>query len=95
MSRKPDYDLSAMNKHTDEKARVGAAWKEDDGSISIVMTPFVTLQSSKSLVLKLFPCRIKADIRNDALEEAAKVAESSKGYPTAESEAIRALKDVS
>ena len=55
MSRKPDWDLKAMVKDTDEKNRVGAAWSNENGSISIVLDPFIVLQSSKQLVLTLFP----------------------------------------
>lgn len=55
--RKPDYRLGAMNKSTDEKANVGAAWANDDGSLSVVLHPFVTLRADKNLVLTLFPER--------------------------------------
>jgi hypothetical protein len=55
LGRKPDYRLSAMNKDTDEKGRVGAAWKNEDGTISVVLDPFITLTSSKDLILNLFP----------------------------------------
>lgn len=54
-SRKPEYKLKAMNKFNDEKAEVGAAWLNEDGSISVVLNPFVVLKRKKSLVLTLFP----------------------------------------
>lgn len=59
MSRKPDYRLGAMNKATDEKANVGAAWINENGSISVVLEPFVTLRADKNLVLTLFPATSK------------------------------------
>jgi len=56
VGRKPEYRLKALNKATDEKNRnVGAAWVNDDGSISIDVEPFVVLYGGKDLVLTLFP----------------------------------------
>ena len=55
MSRKPDYVVKALNKHTDEKNKVGAAWLNKDGSVSVVLDPFITLTASKSLVITIFP----------------------------------------
>lgn len=52
--RLPDYAVHAMNKDTDEKARVGGAWINDDGSIAIRLDNFVHLIGSKSLVITLF-----------------------------------------
>lgn len=44
VGRKPDYRIAALNKVTDEKqARIGAAWVNPDGSISLVFDPFVTV----------------------------------------------------
>lgn len=58
MSRKPEYRLAAMDKATDEKnGDIGAAWVNPDGSISVTLRPFVTLVSSKNLVLTLFPTK--------------------------------------
>ena len=55
MGRKPDYHLGAMNKATGEKNnRAGAAWNNNDGSISVVLNPFVQLTASQDLVLTLF-----------------------------------------
>lgn len=53
--RSPDYILSAMDKETDEKGRVGVAWLNTNGSIGIVLNPRVVLTASKNLVLNLFP----------------------------------------
>lgn len=40
MSR-PDYVISVLDKDTDEKGEVGAAWINDDGSIGIKFNPFI------------------------------------------------------
>lgn len=57
--RKPDYYLSAKNMDTSVKGRCGAAWKNDDGSISIVLDPWVTLQSPgyswSKIAIALYP----------------------------------------
>lgn len=58
-TRTPDYDFLAMNKDTDERNRVGAGWINPDGSISIVLSPFIQLSASKSLVLNLFTKKAK------------------------------------
>lgn len=55
MSRKPDYRFAAMNKSTDEKNNVGAAWVNPDGTISVALDSFIQLTASKNLVLTLFP----------------------------------------
>lgn len=55
MKKLPDYRIAAMNKVTDLKGRVGAAWKNNDGSISLVLDAFITLTSSKDLVITMFP----------------------------------------
>lgn len=53
--RKPDYWVKAMDKGTNEKRKVGAAWSNRDGSISIDIDAFTTLRSSPDLVITLFP----------------------------------------
>lgn len=56
MPRSPDFDLSMMNKITDEKVHhIGAAWKNEDGSISIVLNRFVVLPADPQWVINLFP----------------------------------------
>lgn len=55
MGRTPDFDLKAMNKATNEKARAGAGWLNEDGSISIDLDAFIVLPASPDLVLTLFP----------------------------------------
>lgn len=60
--RKPDYWVKAMDKRTPGKSsssKVGAAWKNPDGSVSVDLNPFVTLEtvsrSPEDLVITLFP----------------------------------------
>jgi hypothetical protein len=55
MSRKPDYRVAAMNKVTDDKSQIGAAWANKDGSITIVLDSFVHLDGGKALLVTLFP----------------------------------------
>lgn len=54
--RKPEYRVAAMNKVTDEKSTIGAAWTNDDGSIAIVVNSFVQLPvGGPHLLITLFP----------------------------------------
>lgn len=53
-ARKPDYRLKALNKDTDERNTIGAAWLNADGSINISLEAFIVLQASPHLVLTLF-----------------------------------------
>lgn len=57
MARKPDFWLKAMDKSKErhKSGKIGAGWKNTDGSISIDLEPFVQLNGSKDLVLTLFP----------------------------------------
>lgn len=55
MNRKPDYDVSALNKATDVKGRIGAAWKNDDGTISVILNDFVAVKQEGDLLITLFP----------------------------------------
>jgi len=63
--RRPDYRLSALKSFPtpeewkDMKGEVGAAWLNENGSISIRLEPFVTLRSEPGLVLTLFPVKPK------------------------------------
>lgn len=55
MSRTPDYHLKALNTRTGERTgKVGAAWKNDDGSVSIKLDMFVTLMYDPDLLVTLF-----------------------------------------
>lgn len=55
MVRKPDFWLKAMDKDTNEKRKIGAGWRNQDGSISIDIDAFTILTSKPTLVLTLFP----------------------------------------
>lgn len=57
MSRKPDYDVGALNKRTDIKGKVGAAWINDNGTITIILDPFVVLTGGSEMVITLFPSK--------------------------------------
>lgn len=52
---KPHYRLKYLNKRTNEKGEVGAAWLNEDNSISIVLSPLVVIPQSADTVLTLFP----------------------------------------
>lgn len=54
--KKPDYNLSAMDKDNDRlKGTVGVAWINEDGTISIRLNPFVVLDTREhTLELRLF-----------------------------------------
>lgn len=53
--RKPDYNLSAMDKKTEMKGQIGGAWTNPNRSISIRLNPWVVLDgANKDLVLTLF-----------------------------------------
>lgn len=56
-NRRPDYEIKALNKDTQARQRVGAAWLKDDGSgqIYIKLEPFVTLSGSMNIALTAFP----------------------------------------
>jgi len=62
--RKPDYVLKVLNKETDRKGEVGAAWKNNNGSISVRLNPCVILTSDAAHVYTLFPYSEKAPGRN-------------------------------
>lgn len=59
--RKPDFWLKAFDKHLGKTSanKVGAAWANEDGSISIDLNSFVTLETvtrvPEDLVITLFP----------------------------------------
>lgn len=53
--RTPDYNVKAMMKDTGTKTRIGAAWINPNGTISMVLDPFISLQSSPALLITLFP----------------------------------------
>lgn len=54
--RTPDYVVKAMNKENDRAHRVGAAWLNDNGSISVEIDEFIVLSGAdKKTVVTLFP----------------------------------------
>lgn len=53
--RKPDYWVKAMSKATNEKRKIGAAWNNADGSVSVDIDAFTTLHGGPDLVITLFP----------------------------------------
>jgi len=56
--RKPDYRVGVKTKQGAGKSgqgTIGAAWKEDDGTISIVLNPCVVLRFEDDVVIRLFP----------------------------------------
>lgn len=53
--RKPAFKLSVMRRDNGKHGVVGAAWREDDGSISIMLNPCVTLSGDADVFIKLFP----------------------------------------
>ena len=59
--RKPDYRIAAMNKVTDEKGNIGAAWVNPEGTISLVFDPWVVVPRGKEIVITMFPNKDKKD----------------------------------
>lgn len=54
MANQPDFDLVFLRKATGEKGKVGAGWSNPDGSISVVLNPFVQLEQNPDVVFRLF-----------------------------------------
>lgn len=57
MARKPEYRAKATTRPSVEPKRagvIGAGWKNEDGSISVVLDPFVTLTGADNLIITLF-----------------------------------------
>lgn len=56
---KPDFKLSALDKSRQDKkvssGKIGAAFKNEDGSITLLLDPGVGIQYNKDIVYKLFP----------------------------------------
>lgn len=56
MSRTPEFLLKVMDKVTDAKSgKLGCAWVNEDGSLTIQVDPDVTLSHTSTQVIKLFP----------------------------------------
>lgn len=54
MSRTPNYILKALDKDYEKKGKIGAAWDNEDSTITIVLDPFVYISGRDNLVLTLF-----------------------------------------
>lgn len=55
-NRQPDYRLKIMNRRTGKKCNdAGAAWGNEDRSISIVISQSIVITDSEELVITLFP----------------------------------------
>lgn len=56
-ARKPDYHVLAQTRRDapKHKGRVGSAWKNPNGTISISLHPFVALSAIEDLQITLFP----------------------------------------
>lgn len=57
MARKPNFRVAALNKVTDERGNIGAAWSNPDGTISIRFDPWVTVPQGKDIVITMFPTK--------------------------------------
>lgn len=56
MSRQPDYRIRVSDPETKQRGTAGAAWRNDDGSISIVLDPCVVLSGRDTkLRIRMFP----------------------------------------
>lgn len=54
--RSPDFKVSAMRKESKQaNTRVGAAWINEDGTISLKLDTFIVLEGSEDLLVKLWP----------------------------------------
>jgi len=59
--RKPDYRVGALDKETDAKSNVGAAWLNEDGTISLILDAFIVIHGGKARLITLFPNKEKAE----------------------------------
>ena len=59
ITRKPDYKVSALNKRTECKGPIGAAWINDDKTISVILDEFISLSQDGHLLITLFPVELK------------------------------------
>lgn len=55
MNNTPHWDVSYLNKTTERKGRIGAAWNNDDGTISVVLNPLVVIDAKEDILITLFP----------------------------------------
>ena len=60
MATLPDYTVGGLNKTTgDRNAKLGAAWRNADGSITVKLDAFIVLHGGPDLLVRLFPRNIK------------------------------------
>lgn len=52
---KPTHNLKALNKKTNARTNCGVGWLNEDGSITIVLNPYIVMQPDKDIVINLFP----------------------------------------
>lgn len=55
----PTHRFRVLDKTTDQKNEIGAAWLNTDGSLTVVLNICTILQSDKNLVYTLFPIERK------------------------------------
>lgn len=53
--RAPDFRLRAFDKVAEKGHSVGAGWLSEDGTVTIVLDPFVVLRTRKNFSFHLFP----------------------------------------
>lgn len=51
----PDYQMTFLNKKTEEKGAIGAGWDNADGSITLKLNPLVVLAASPDVTIRLWP----------------------------------------
>lgn len=66
MARPPDYRLKVLDTGNDRHGVIGAAWANENGSISIVVDPGCALTYNPRLVATLFPVNAKESTRGPA-----------------------------
>ena len=87
MSRTPDYNVKALNKRTgDRTGKIGAGWKNEDGSISVKLDMFVTIAYDPDLLVTLFvndrPAPDPSDTFTDPFAPVAKKPRARKVKPS-------------
>lgn len=56
ITKRPDYVLASLNRATSERNNnIGAAWKMDNGSLSLKLNTGVTLRHDAQVIYTLFP----------------------------------------
>lgn len=51
---KPDWEVRALEKGTDEKGLLGYGWNNPDGSINLSFNPFVVVPVGKRFAIRMF-----------------------------------------